>query len=267
MPLLSVVKNYADNTILTQQQLNQAFESVEAFVNNTKLDAQNIQASAITSTELAADSVTTDKVADANIDLSKLATEVINRLMPAGTIIASGATVAPQGYIYCNGAAVSRTVFAALFNSIGTAYGNGDGSTTFNVPDTRGYFLRGQSNGTGQDPDAGGRYSNTGGNVGDLVGSVQDQSFLSHNHTQNAHNHGYSDPGHAHSYETRQGITQVSGGAGAAGIWFSFNGFPFVATNTVTTGIAIQAATATNNATGQNETRPKNVYVRHYIKT
>lgn len=53
-----------------------------------------------------------------------------------------GGTIAtiPNGWLHCNGAAVSRTTYAALFNIIGTQYGAGDGSTTFNLPDTRNYF-------------------------------------------------------------------------------------------------------------------------------
>lgn len=49
----------------------------------------------------------------------------------------------PDGYLYCDGSAVSRTTYSELFAAIGTIYGAGDGSTTFNVPDLRGYFLRG----------------------------------------------------------------------------------------------------------------------------
>ena len=48
----------------------------------------------------------------------------------------------PTGWLKANGAAVSRTTYAALFATIGTTYGSGDGSTTFNVPDLRGEFLR-----------------------------------------------------------------------------------------------------------------------------
>lgn len=54
----------------------------------------------------------------------------------------AGNTV-PDGYLYCDGSAVSRTTYSELFAAIGTIYGAGDGSTTFNVPDLRGYFLRG----------------------------------------------------------------------------------------------------------------------------
>lgn len=56
---------------------------------------------------------------------------------PVGTILMYGGTTLPFGYMWCNGSAVSRTVYADLFNAIGTAFGSGDGSTTFNLPDWR----------------------------------------------------------------------------------------------------------------------------------
>lgn len=62
---------------------------------------------------------------------------------PAGTIISYGGTNAPEGYLKCEGQAVSRTEYSKLFDAIGTIYGSGDGNTTFNVPDLRGEFLRG----------------------------------------------------------------------------------------------------------------------------
>jgi len=57
----------------------------------------------------------------------------------------------PAGWLKANGAAVSRTTYLALFTAIGTVYGAGDGSTTFNVPDLRGEFVRGFDDGRGQD--------------------------------------------------------------------------------------------------------------------
>ena len=62
---------------------------------------------------------------------------------PVGTIIAMSYTGVPEGYMHCNGAAVSRTTYAALFSKIGTYYGAGDGSTTFNLPNTVARFLEG----------------------------------------------------------------------------------------------------------------------------
>ena len=57
----------------------------------------------------------------------------------------------PTGWLECNGNAVSRTTYAALFSAIGTTYGVGDGSTTFNLPDLRGEFVRGWDHGRGAD--------------------------------------------------------------------------------------------------------------------
>ena len=59
--------------------------------------------------------------------------------LPTGTIISSASPNSPTGYLYCNGSAVSRTVYAELFSVIGTTYGTGNGSTTFNLPDYTGY--------------------------------------------------------------------------------------------------------------------------------
>lgn len=70
---------------------------------------------------------------------------------PIGAIQAFGGTSAPAGWLLCQGQAISRTAYAALFAAIGTAFGAGDGSTTFNVPDlreatTKGAGLTGLSN-------------------------------------------------------------------------------------------------------------------------
>lgn len=62
---------------------------------------------------------------------------------PPGAITAFAASSPPTGWLTCDGTAVSRTSYAALFAVIGTTWGIGDGSTTFNLPDLRGQFLRG----------------------------------------------------------------------------------------------------------------------------
>jgi microcystin-dependent protein len=59
-------------------------------------------------------------------------------VFPAGTVTAFAGTAAPPGWLLCDGTAVSRSTFERLFAAIGTAFGPGDGSTTFNVPDLRG---------------------------------------------------------------------------------------------------------------------------------
>ena len=78
--------------------------------------------------------------------------QVLNLTIPRGNAgsgaavgsisLFAGATI-PEGYLLCDGAALSRTVYAELFSAIGTTWGNGDGSTTFNLPDFSGKFIRG----------------------------------------------------------------------------------------------------------------------------
>ena len=66
--------------------------------------------------------------------------------LPIGSVIPFAANSAPNGYLICNGATVSRTTYADLFKVIGTTYGTGDGSTTFNLPQlSDGRFIRGES--------------------------------------------------------------------------------------------------------------------------
>lgn len=64
-------------------------------------------------------------------------------LLPAGAVFAFAGNSDPAGALLCNGAAVSRTTYARLFAAIGTTYGAGNGSTTFNLPDLRGRFIEG----------------------------------------------------------------------------------------------------------------------------
>lgn len=78
-------------------------------------------------------------------------------------------STAPVGYLKANGAAISRTAYAALFASVGTTFGVGDGATTFNLPDLRGEFLRGFDDGRGVD-------------VGRTLGTFQDHGLQKHIH-------------------------------------------------------------------------------------
>src|SRR3990167_4482456 len=106
--------------------------------------------------------------------ITEVGRRVLGGLNPAGAIIAFGGAVAPEGYLLCDGTAVSRTTYARLFNSISTAFGSGDGSTTFNVPNLQGIFPGGRGNGPANDPDRASRTAMaSGGATGDNVGSVQ----------------------------------------------------------------------------------------------
>ena len=86
-----------------------------------------------------------------------------------GGVVAVGFSSIPTGYLECNGSAISRTTYADLFSAISTSYGVGNGSTTFNIPDLRGEFIRGFDNGRGVDS-------------GRSFGSFQADEFKSHTH-------------------------------------------------------------------------------------
>ncbi|WP_304673051.1 phage tail protein [Neisseria uirgultaei] len=72
-------------------------------------------------------------------------------LITSSAVMYFARTTAPDGWLKANGAAVSRTAYAALFAAIGTTYGTGDGRTTFNLPDLRGEFVRGWDDSRGID--------------------------------------------------------------------------------------------------------------------
>lgn len=109
----------------------------------------------------------------------------------------------PAGWLACNGAAVSRSAYAALFAAIGTAHGAGDGATTFNLPDMRGEFPRGFDDGRGVDS-------------GRVFGSSQGDDFKSHTHAQQSTSIVNSAPtiyaGGSGSSWGEGGTTQATGG-------------------------------------------------------
>lgn len=92
-----------------------------------------------------------------------------------GTIERLAGTVAPDGYLLCDGSIVNRADYPELFKTIGTSFGYGnDDGLTFHLPDLRGRFLRGTDEDTGRDLDSIRRLpSNPGGNVGTKVGSLE----------------------------------------------------------------------------------------------
>lgn len=173
---------------------------------------------------------------------------------PAGSISAYSQSTCPGGWLAANGALVSRTTYAALFAAISTSYGVGDGSTTFKLPDYRGYFLRGWNNGSGVDPAAASRTNRGDGTTGDVVGSVQSDDNKSHAH-------GVTDPGHSHAQATMDGIAGANREvpqASSYGIDYG-DGAGAVPTASSVTSISIQA-------NGGAESRPKNINVLYCIK-
>jgi len=93
--------------------------------------------------------------------------------IPIGTMLMWGTATAPTNYLLCNGAAVSRSTYSTLFAVLGTTWGVGDGSTTFNVPNTAGRVVRGVN----------GTYTLAGTGGADTV-VITDNNLPAHRHGQ-----------------------------------------------------------------------------------
>lgn len=203
--------------------------------------------------------------------------------IPSGVVFPFAGSTAPYGYLVCDGSAISRADYPSLFAALGTSHGSGDGSTTFNLPDYRGRFMRGVDGTAGNDPDTTSRTAiAAGGNTGNAVGSVQGHSFQTHTHTQNAHTHIQNVHGHAARYDSQgSSSADASGGimlnADSDANYAEYTGAPTstrgqqiggeVATNQNTTATNQNAvgSGATSQASA-NETRPVNVSVNYIIK-
>jgi phage-related tail fiber protein len=102
---------------------------------------------------------------------------VLSSGVPAGTIYAFAGSVAPRGYLLCDGSALLITQYRALYNAILTSFDPLVSSGYFRIPDTRTYFIRVRDGGAGLDPDRGWRtYLNGNYYYGDNVGSLQPQA-------------------------------------------------------------------------------------------
>ena len=97
------------------------------------------------------------------------AAQIAGLQVPIASIHAFATQTVPDGYLICDGSVVSRAEYADLFAALGTVWGEGDGSTTFNVPDLRGEFLRRFDAGRGVDE-------------GRVFASEQNDEFKSHTH-------------------------------------------------------------------------------------
>lgn len=122
-------------------------------------------------------------------------------LVPPGSVLGYGAASAPTGWLLCNGAAISRTTYAALFAVIGSTFGNGDGSTTFNVPNLQQRFPLGKA------------ASGTGSTLGGTGGAIDP----THTHTLGGHVHSTPSHQHALGFEASGGHIFVKETPGAYG--------------------------------------------------
>lgn len=117
MATLTVPYSFVSATSIVASEMNSNFGAVKTFVEalaaGTNLDTGSISS-------------------------SKLSTATVQLLAPTGAINAFAGSIAPSGWLLCDGTAVSRATYSDLFALVGTTYGVGDGSTTFNVPNLKG---------------------------------------------------------------------------------------------------------------------------------
>lgn len=123
--------------------------------------------------------------------MSDLEARAVSVSFPLGTIVPyagrvdqpSRKVLSDAGWLVCDGAAISRTTYRNLYGVIGDIHGRGDATTTFNLPDYQGRFLRGVDGEAGRDIDRNERNpAQPGGLGGNNVGSVQQDSFKAHTH-------------------------------------------------------------------------------------
>lgn len=117
--------------------------------------------------------------------VSGIVSEITARFPVASVIPYAGAT-APTGWLLADGAAVSRATYSDLFAVIGTTYGVGDGSTTFNVPNLKGRIPVGQDAAQAE-------FNVLGETGGEKTHTLSAGEMPSHTHTQDAHDHSYTD--------------------------------------------------------------------------
>ena len=132
----------------------------------------------------------------------KVLAGLIASAIPSGAVLYFAGQTAPSGWLKANGAAVSRSTYAALFAAIGTTYGTGDGRSTFNLPDLRGEFVRGWDDGRGVDN-------------GRALGSAQADEFKAHTHGGVPQRAGDRDRGGEVSWFSIDGIGQTEAAGGS----------------------------------------------------
>jgi microcystin-dependent protein len=165
--------------------------------------------------------------------------------VPPGAVLPFAMNVVPSGWLAANGATVSRTLYPALFAAIGTLYGAGNGSTTFALPDLRGYFVRGSG-------------TNSDGTAAETFGTKQADAFKSHNHGGGGTT-GTDYPDHAHGYTTN---SYADGGRGpnGTGTMYSPKGGSTGGAN------ALHQHNFSIPLEGGTENRPKNIALLYCIK-
>jgi microcystin-dependent protein len=190
----------------------------------------------------------TAPTAAAGTNTTQIATTafVTQNAVLTGALLMWPTASAPSGYLLCAGAAVSRTTYAALFAVIGTTFGVGDGSTTFNLPNYLDRFPIG----------AGTIAASIG-----ATGGTKDAVVVSHTHTASS---SVSDPGHSHS--TPQGAAPNGGGPGSC-LSTSQGSAGAQSTNASGTGISVSTSITTAGVSGTNQNLPPYLGINFIIKT
>jgi len=171
-------------------------------------------------------------------------------IVPIGGIIDyTGSTAPNSSFVLPFGQAISRTTFATYFALVGTTFGAGDGSTTFNIPDLRGRLRAGVDNMGGS---AAGRIGSVVTDSGTIVGTTLGSVGGSATHVQTGaelvtHSHGVTDPGHSHTASSNKDGTSSSGGinGGNAGSITPLDP-QTITVNSATTGISINNSGSSN---------------------
>lgn len=168
---------------------------------------------------------------------------------PIGSVISYAGLFPPAGWMLCYGQALSRTQYAALFAVTGTAYGAGNGSTTFNIPDCRGRVAAGKDDMGGLDA---GRLSVFGILARSLAGTFGSAVHILTAGQLASHTHGVNDPSHSHGGVQNSSASQGRGDQAPAVSQYSFGQtFPSF------TGITIQNS---GNNEPHNNTQPTIIF-------
>ena len=190
--------------------------------------------------------IMTAPTAAAGTNTTQIATTafVLSNGAPTGGLIMWGTGTAPSGWLLCDGTAVNRTTYAALFAVIGTTFGVGDGSTTFNVP-----------NYTNRMP-----YGTT---VGATGGSA-DAVVVSHTHTANS---SVVDPQHSHTIIDGQVNTRTNPSFNWVGTGGASVGTTGASVNSSPTGITVNTTNTATGVSGTNANLPPYLGINFIIKT